>query len=472
MKQILHKKMLAKLALTLCLAMFTTNTWADSSQYFVTDVLLVGCEGTNAREYFVNYYSQKGWTMINSDLNAGCGSKSDYIYLFYKSKQDVNGQNQGYISRFLIYVGKNCPQTITQGGFTYSLVAYDGTDHFIDLKGDLNSSAGGSDIHLYYTKDVPSDGQYVTNMWFDANNQSAVGTSSSWDTPGVDLNKGCGSSTPYIYMHVTVAKPTEPDTPPHYPTYYNLAEVTSDLVLMEGDLAKGTLTSNAKITIADGATVKLWDIEIQHTESGVTKWAGITCEGDATILYDGKNMVMGLDPDYPAIYVPRGKTLTVRSSGKGRAFKAYSGGFFYKNGTSAAIGAGNGMNCGNIIIDGGQVEAYSYSGAMAIGRGSNTTSGYVELRWIYDTDYIYMSGDMEASKVRFDSQQKFYIEGTNTVATPYNIGGQTIVPTPTDGIDDLVAEPSKHTIYNLSGQRVSVPKRGLYIVDGKKVVLK
>lgn len=473
MKQILRKTFMARLAMTLCLAVFSTTAWAQDQQNFVTDVLLVGCEGSNAREYFVNYYMQKGWTMVDYDLNKGCGSSSDYIYLFYKSKTDTDGQNHGYISRFLIYLGKNYPSQFVSGGLTYYLAPYDGTDHFIDLKGDLNSSAGGSDIHLYYTKDEPADGHFVNSIWFDDNSQYTVGTTSTWDNPGTDLNKGCGSKTPYIYMHVSTAKPTAPVTPPHRPTYYNLNDVTSDLVLMEGDIVMGMLTSTAKITIADGALVKLKDVEIQHAVSGVTKWAGITCEGDATILYDGKNMVMGLDPEYPAIYVPQGKTLTVQSSGKGRSFKAYSGGFFGKSSTSAAIGAGNGMNCGNIIIDGGQVEAHAYQGAMAIGSGSNTTSGYVELRWIYDDDYIYLDGGMEASKVRFDSEHKFYLEGTSTVATPNNIAGKTIVPTPTDGIADLIANPNTNqSIYTLSGQRVSNPKRGLYIVNGKKVLVK
>ena len=473
MKQILRKTILARLAMTLCLAMFATNTWAQSGQQFITEVMLIGTKGSDARDYYVGMYTADGWKSTNYDLNAGCGSKSDYIYLLYRSSENTDGQNHGYISRFLIYVGKNCPQTISQGGLSYRLASYDGTDHFSDLKGDLNSNAGGDDIHLYYTKDVPSDGQFVTSIWFDNNSQSSVGTSSTWDNPGVDLNKGCGSSTPYIYMHVSTAKPTAPVPPPHYPTYYDLNKLTSDVVLMEGDIIMGSLASSAKITIADGAMVKLKDVEIQYIVKDKTKWAGITCEGDATILYDGKNMVMGLDPDYPAIYVPQGKTLTLKSSGKGRKFETYSGGFFYRNSTSAAIGAGNGMNCGNIIIDGGQVEAHAYQGAMAIGRGSNTTSGNVTLRWLYDDDYIYLDGGMESSKVRFDSQQKFYLEGTSTEATPNNIAGQTIVPLPTDGVDDLIAEPNvNQPVYTLSGQRVSNPKRGIYIVNGKKVLVK
>lgn len=77
-------------------------------------------------------------------------------------------------------------------------------------------------------------------------------------------------------MHVSTAKPTAPVPPRHYPTYYDLNKLTSDIVLMEGDIIMGSLASSAKITIADGAMVKLKDVEIQYIVKDKTKWAGIT----------------------------------------------------------------------------------------------------------------------------------------------------------------------------------------------------
>ena len=45
----------------------------------------------------------------------------------------------------------------------------------------------------------------------------------------------------------------------------------------------------------------------------------------------------------------------------------------------------------------------------------------------------------------------------------------------TTGIDSLTPSPSpkgEGSVYNLNGQRVANPSKGLYIVNGKKVVIK
>ena len=75
-------------------------------------------------------------------------------------------------------------------------------------------------------------------------------------------------------------------------------------------------------------------------------WAGISCEGDATIiLADGTtNTVKGFRKYMPAIHVPQGKTLTIQGNG---ALEASN------NGEAAGIGCGNGEDCGNIVIKGG-----------------------------------------------------------------------------------------------------------------------
>ena len=49
----------------------------------------------------------------------------------------------------------------------------------------------------------------------------------------------------------------------------------------------------------------------------------------------------------------------------------------------------------------------------------------------------------------------------------------TAVPSVTDGISQLPADvKTKKVIFNLQGQRISAPKQGVYIINGKKVVLK
>ena len=74
-----------------------------------------------------------------------------------------------------------------------------------------------------------------------------------------------------------------------------------------------------KISIADGATVTLDGVTINGENSLDYKWAGITCEGDATIiLKDGStNTVKGFYEDYPGIHVPSEMTLTIKGETAG-----------------------------------------------------------------------------------------------------------------------------------------------------------
>ena len=49
----------------------------------------------------------------------------------------------------------------------------------------------------------------------------------------------------------------------------------------------------------------------------------------------------------------------------------------------------------------------------------------------------------------------------------------TAVPSVTDGISQIASDiKTKKVIFNLQGQRISAPKQGVYIINGKKVVLK
>ena len=49
----------------------------------------------------------------------------------------------------------------------------------------------------------------------------------------------------------------------------------------------------------------------------------------------------------------------------------------------------------------------------------------------------------------------------------------TAVPSVTDGISQIASDiKTKKVIFNLQGQHISAPKQGVYIINGKKVVLK
>jgi hypothetical protein len=156
----------------------------------------------------------------------------------------------------------------------------------------------------------------------------------------------------------------------------NLSAVTADYIAQDGEELTGTLGSNVKISIADGATVTLNNVTINGVDNSSYNWAGITCEGDATIILanGSTNTVRGFLSSYPGIFVPVDNTLTIQggSLGTGTLYASNNGG------ESAGIGAGYGNNCGNIEIQGGNITAMSSEGA-GIGAGQMGKCGNITI---------------------------------------------------------------------------------------------
>lgn len=132
-------------------------------------------------------------------------------------------------------------------------------------------------------------------------------------------------------------------------------------------------TDRIAINIADGATVTLRNVTIDG--SGYSEGhAGITCSGDATIILEGTNTITSFDVNYPGIYVPSGKTLTIQGSGSLTA-----------SGGAAGIGGCYNSNCGNINITGGTIVAIGGNSSAGIGSGmwstadSRTTCGNINI---------------------------------------------------------------------------------------------
>ena len=78
-----------------------------------------------------------------------------------------------------------------------------------------------------------------------------------------------------------------------------------------------------------------------------------------------------------------------------------------------------------------------------------------------------------------EGNASIYIEeaGTYDVTFTFNSATKkvsaTAVPSVTDGISQIASDiKTKKVIFNLQGQRISAPKQGVYIINGKKVVLK
>ena len=137
---------------------------------------------------------------------------------------------------------------------------------------------------------------------------------------------------------------------------------TTAYTAKNGETLTGTLGSKVQISIEDGATVILHNVNINGSGTWTSgNYAGITCEGDATIILSGTNTVKGFYSHYPGIYVPKDKTVTIQGTGSLTASS---------NGSGAGIGGGIGFNCGNITITGGNITATGGNGRPGIGGGT------------------------------------------------------------------------------------------------------
>ena len=139
----------------------------------------------------------------------------------------------------------------------------------------------------------------------------------------------------------------------------------------------GILEKNVKVSIADGATVTFKNVSINA--NGVWIWtsgdyAGITCLGNATIVLEAgtTNTVKGFAPDYSGIFVPSGHTLTISGSGTLTASN--------NNGYGAGIGGGNNIPCGNIVMEGGTIQATGGKWAAGIGSGNYGSCGNITIK--------------------------------------------------------------------------------------------
>ena len=178
------------------------------------------------------------------------------------------------------------------------------------------------------------------------------------------------------------------------PDPVDLSKLTGDYVAQDGDVLTGTLAGNYKITIANGAVVTLNNVTINGTNDDACSWAGITCQGNATIVLadKSKNVVKGFRSNQPGIYVPeiykliiQGNTGTLDASSNGEGCGIggsnimhagnieIQGGIITATGGeySAGIGAGFGWDCGDIVISGGTVTATGGKNAAGIGCGAS-----------------------------------------------------------------------------------------------------
>ena len=193
-----------------------------------------------------------------------------------------------------------------------------------------------------------------------------------------------------------------------------LSNFPSEITIKDGQTVTGTLYGNREVKIAAGATVTLLNAQIPYYTSSNRESFGLECLGDATIILEGENFVVGGAMSinayfgaFSGIYVPENATLTIKGSGKLTASCAFSSylilllreredpyripmapgiggegniviesGHVIASGGENFPGIGGQFMGGDITITGGTVVAYGGDNAPGIGSGCGSGGDY------------------------------------------------------------------------------------------------
>ena len=215
---------------------------------------------------------------------------------------------------------------------------------------------------------------------------AATKTSLAEKSIGAGNNGTCGTVT----IGGTVYPAGISESPYTYPeNVINLATITANYTVPNGKTICGILGANVKISIAAGATVTLRDVTINGINSKSCLWAGINCEGNATLILEGTNKVKGFYEYYPGIQAAHNGTgsgdeytltiqgdgsLTASSNGWGAGIGSGRHGFVNSSSSSGFFAP-----CGNINIQGGTITATGGTGAAGIGAATRSSCGNITI---------------------------------------------------------------------------------------------
>ncbi len=230
----------------------------------------------------------------------------------------------------------------------------------------------------------------------------------------------------------------------------------------------GNITVNQRITISGDVVLNLGAGNTLTAKKGIELSEGnkLTINGPGSLIIDDCNdNKSGIGAVRVGTLVINGGYLNVKghatAAGLGGDHNNTSGGSITINGGvviaeggvfSAGIGGGvsdsdqSGV-CGDIVINGGQVTAGSSIGFFGIGIGPGyrilgglAKSGTLTIGWTNPDDFVksighIYKGETVLNSVTFVEGKRFFIDGTQTIATAADIEGNKIVPAMTILID-------------------------------------
>lgn len=335
----------------ICLVALLGVAQGIKAEDYITDVMLIGAGGS-INDLKVKYLNE-GWKLVDKDLNAGAGGA--YVFLLYKTNSS-QGSSMEPITDFYLRVTDTAdhPNTISHKDRTYNLTPGGGNDDFNNGGCDLNRSAGGKFIYLYYTKqDYPYLNRPVTSITFDGKSDGALGKNGT--SEACDLNNGAGGE--HIFMHFTINKWEE-------------KRVTTSYRDLDGGMV------NVRATVLTPFH-KTLDDEFYVLDSDITNDFRMVVRGSVhIILKDGATM-----NNHKGITCHVGNSLTFWGQSDGD--KAGSWNVLNAPYRSAGIGGllagGEFISSGEITINGGNITAYGGGDGAGIGSSSHDSRGFVTI---------------------------------------------------------------------------------------------
>lgn len=360
-----------------------TATWKDGDRVYV----YADAETTTSIGTLTPETKGTSSTSLVGDINATGLTDGQTLYLETKPRTFSFATQTGILSD-LFYAKATATVSINGGNATIGKASF--ARPMAIVKFTLKKKSDGSDLIIPVTSSLTvSDGTSTyTVMPTSATNDFYVGipgitsgTVTLVTSEGTDIYSFAKTNVTFSngkYYTISVKMKAEPVGS------INLAEINSNCEIQNGYRLYGTLSSNVKISVADGATVTLDGVSINADRTWTNgNNAGITCNGDATIiLADGStNNVNGFKNNYPGIYVSgdpsnssNNKTLTIKGNGTLNASTILN-----VDNSGAGIGGCGNSHCGNIRIEGGTINATGGRGATGIGGGWNTSCGDITI---------------------------------------------------------------------------------------------
>ena len=324
------------------------------------------CGHINIRGGIITATGGEGAAGIGGGRNGACGNIT-----ISGGNVTATGSGDNYGAGIGGSYNGNCGDITITGGI---VLATGATFFGVGIGGGGNASCGDITITSGVTSVTADKGAVAPNsIGKGYGNEASCGTVTIGGTVYWDGSSYQNGGNDYLTLDLC----TYPEN------VINLATITANYTVPNGKTISGILGANVKISIAAGATVTLRDVTI----NGIYRddsylWAGINCEGNATLILKGTNKVKGFHEYYPGIHVTEGSTLTIQGDGSLTASS---------NGWGAGIGSGrhgfvNSSSsagffapCGNINIQGGTITATGGTGAAGIGAATRSSCGNITI---------------------------------------------------------------------------------------------